>query len=95
MAPLDLMLHAFNVFMQHVHLGLWDGCTIVRSPSHLFQIRPSYAGGDPGGADNESHTEDFRGKGLEATAFQEYDARYPHAQWTIVLAGRPGGATST
>ena len=63
----------------------------MSSPGHLFQIGPSYAGGDPGGADDAPHIEDFRGKGLEATAFQECDARYPHAQWTLGMAGRPGG----
>ena len=85
------MPHAVNLFMQQVHHGLWDGCTIVSSPRHLFQIGPSYAGGNLGGADDALHTEDFRGRGLEATVFQEYNARYPHAQWTIGLAGRPGG----
>ena len=63
------MPHAVNLFMQQVHHGLWNGCTIVISPCHLFQNGPSYTGGDPGGADDVPPIEDFCGKGLKATAF--------------------------
>ena len=41
----------------------------MSSPLHLFQSGPIYAGGDSGGADDAPPIEDFRGKGLKATAF--------------------------
>ena len=89
--PHDPMPHAVNLFMQQVHHGLFGGSTVVSSRCHLFQIVPSYTGKDPGGANDAPHIKDFRGRRLVATAFQEYDERYLHAQWTLGMAGRPGG----
>ena len=28
---------------------------------------------------------------MDKVAFQEYSPEYPHVQWTVGLAGRPGG----
>jgi len=119
MAPLDLMPHAVNLFLQQVHHGLWEKCAIVNGPRHIFQIGPSYGeedkpgdldtngdkGGDEGGAATDvpregedprddptnPHYDHFRAKGLDKVSFQEYSDQYPHQQWTVGIAGRPGG----
>lgn len=37
------------------------------------------------------HFDHFFQRGLDKVSFQEYHESYPHAQWTVGLAGRPGG----
>lgn len=96
MAPLDLMPHVVNLFLQQVHHRLWNSCTVVSSATHIFQLAPSYKAEDATGDGNVSdttktHYDHFRAKGLDKVSYQEYSAQYPHEQWTAGLAGRPGG----
>lgn len=88
MAPIDLLPHAVNLFLQQVHHQLWDGCSITNNAHHIFQLGPSY--------DNEEHKDRtqydrFHDMGLDKVSFQEYSEQYTHGQWTVGMAGRPGG----
>lgn len=98
MAPLDVMPHVVNLFLQQVHHRLWNSCAVVSSATHIFQLAPSYQAEDaPGKGDSNGgnvtkmHYDHFRAKGLDKVSYQEYNAGYPHEQWTAGLAGRPGG----
>lgn len=95
MAPLDVMPHAVNLFLQQVHHRLWNSCAVLSSADHIFQLAPSYRDEDlPGAVDRagkKTHYEHFRAKGLDKVTYQEYSAGYPHEQWTVGLTGRPGG----
>ena len=94
LAPLDLVPHTANLFLQQVHHGLWDGCNFLSGAKHVFQIGPSYAQEeerDQGAAAEEPHYQHFYAKGLDKVSFQEYSVEFPHVQWTVGLAGRPGG----
>ena len=82
------MPHTVNLFLQQVHHQLWDGCRVVNNAKHIFQIGPSYH------EDSEQyypHYDNFYKRGMDKVAFQEYSPEYPHVQWTVGLAGRPGG----
>lgn len=109
LAPLDLMPHTVNLFMQQVHHGLWDKCSLISSAHHIFQLGPSYdndkkpepmigeatdvpnVGEDPRDDPGDQHYDHFHAKGLDKVSFQEYSDKFPHVQWTVGLAGRPGG----
>ena len=94
LAPLDGMPHAVNLFLQQVHHGLWDGCSFANNPHHILQVRPEYNEGEElpeGGEGKGAHYGQFYAKGLDKVSYQEYNERYFHAQWTVGLAGRPGG----
>ena len=90
LASLDLMPHTVNLFLQQVHHGLWDGCSVISSPQHIIQFGPSYDDEDKNG-EGDPHYDHFYEKGLDKVSYQEYSENYKHAQWTIGLAGRPGG----
>lgn len=92
LAPLNVMPHTVNLFLQQVHHGLWDGCRIVHNARHIIQVGPSYADKNPNEADQQlPHYDKFYKMGLDKVSFQEYNVNYPHDQWTVGLAGRPGG----
>jgi len=106
MAPLDLMPHTVNLFLQQVHHGLWDKCQVVSMAKHIFQLGPSYddkdkpegaemdvpnLGDDPRDRPGDPHYDHFNAKGLDKISYQEYSDQFPHDQWTVGLAGRPGG----
>lgn len=89
MAPLDLMPHTVNFFLQQVHHELWDGCSMVTNAPHIYQIGPSYSDEDK--ANDPQHYDHFYERGLDKVSYQEYSKEYPHAQWTVGFAGRPAG----
>lgn len=91
MAPLDLMPHTVNLFLQQVHHQLWDGCSVRNNPKHIFQLGPSYNEDEHPDEIGEPHFDHFYQRGLDKVAYQEYNARWPHVQWSVGLAGRPGG----
>mmetsp|Transcript_37619 Transcript_37619/g.90714 ORF Transcript_37619/g.90714 Transcript_37619/m.90714 type:complete len:615 (+) Transcript_37619:66-1910(+) len=90
LAPLDLMPHTVHLFLQQVHHGLWDGCSVISSPKHIFQFGPSYDDEDEH-VEGAPHYDKFHERGLDKVSYQEYSDKYKHDQWTIGLAGRPGG----
>lgn len=79
MAPIDLMPHAVNHFLQMVHLGLLNGSVFHRNAGHVVQ-------GGPG-----PRRSDFRKHNIGSVSFQEYSPKFPHVKYTIGYAGRPGG----
>ena len=81
MAPLDLMPHSVNLFLQQVHHGLWDGNELTNNPGHILSF----------GYHRASAREGFVDKALENVSYQEYSNKYPHVQWTVGFMGRPGG----
>mmetsp|Transcript_15205 Transcript_15205/g.31880 ORF Transcript_15205/g.31880 Transcript_15205/m.31880 type:complete len:371 (+) Transcript_15205:513-1625(+) len=92
LAPLEKMPHAVNFFLQQIHHKLWDGCAFVINAMHILQAGPHRhikAG------NYEANAVDLMDKFLKAEldkiAFQEYHEDYPHAKYTLGLAGRPGG----
>ena len=68
-------------FLTQVSLGLWSDTSFIRNAHHVIQAsaRPPPA------------MKLFKESGLASVAFQEYDASFPHVQYTVGLAGRPGG----
>jgi len=106
MAPMDLMPHTVNLFLQQVHHGLWDNCHVISMAKHIFQLGPSYdekdkpdgvamdvpnLGEDPRDKPGDPHYDHFIAKRLDKISYQEYSHQFPHDQWTVGLAGRPGG----
>jgi len=88
MASADQMPHTVYTFLARVSKGLYDGCSFYHNAGHVLVA----------GATSNVHTQqgvDLRGRfvqsGLEKIHYQEYDPTYPHKEWTVGLAGRPGG----
>jgi len=88
MAPIGILPHAVNLFLQQVHHQLWDGCSFTNNARHIFQLGPSY---DNEGHKDHSQYDRFHDMGLDKVSFQEYSEQYTHRQWTVGMAGRPGG----
>jgi len=99
LADLAAMPHSVHLFLEQVSRGLWDDCAFVWNPSHLILASPHVhrRGGDGSDGDpNELVSDDvrrekFRDVGFDRVSFQEYSPEYPHRQYTLGLAGRPGG----
>lgn len=87
--PLKNMPHAVHLFLEQAYHGLWDGCSFVVNAPHILQ-----AGTFPGGTSSKTYAEkikEFEEVGLDVLSYQEYDRLYPHVQWSVGFAGRPGG----
>ncbi|KAL7531182.1 hypothetical protein ACHAXR_003882 [Thalassiosira sp. AJA248-18] len=92
MAPLDLMPIAVNLFMQQVHHKLWNGCSFVINAMHILQGGPHrYTEGGKYDANLDELVSKFENARLDKMPFQEYSDEYPHGQYTVGFAGRPGG----
>jgi len=93
MAPLDLMPVSVNLFLQQIHHKLWNGCAFVINAEHILQAGPHLPSSD--GKEYTLKSPEilnrFRESGLMELPFQEYQEEYPHEQYTIGYAGRPGG----
>lgn len=93
MAPLDLMPVAVNLFLQQIDHGLWNGCSFVVNPQHILQAGPHQP--TPDGNEYSLNSAEllnrFTDAGLHELPFQEYRDEFPHEQYTIGYAGRPGG----
>lgn len=81
MAPLDLMPHSVNLFLQQVHHGLWDGNELTANPAHIMSFGYHRAAAHQG----------FVDRALETVSYQEYSDKYPHVQWSVGFMGRPSG----
>ena len=89
MAPLDIMPHSVNLFLQQVHHELWDGCTLIKNAKHIMEWGPYI--GDSNEQRNRDRSGNFLEIGLDKVSYQEYSDQYPHVQWTVGFSGRPGG----
>lgn len=96
MAPLSLMPHSVQLFLEQVSHGLWDGSAFVWNPTHLILAAPHVR--MPEGTDvdsqhmaDEAKRDEFGKAGFASVSFQEYSEDFPHKKWTVGFAGRPGG----
>jgi len=92
MAPLDYMPHSVYLFLQQVSRNLWDGCSFHRNARHVIQAGPlPYHHGNTTAEPLPNKYGEFRANFLLGVSFQEYHQNYPHEQFTVGFAGRPGG----
>lgn len=87
MASLDLMPHSVHLFMEQVSHKLLDGCSFHRNAGHVVQGGPVPYYKNPSAKVREL----FHDADLVHVSFQEYHKEYPHEQYTVGYAGRPGG----
>jgi len=78
--PLDAMPHSVHLFLEQVHHNLWDGCKFLINAFHITQT-----------GSTAEQTKQFSKYNLDKVFFQEYNKDYPHKQWSVGFAGRPGG----
>lgn len=88
LAPLDSMPHSIHIFLEQVSAHLWDNTAFVINPGHVLQA--AAVSGDQSVADR-AKLKPFEEMRLKHVAFQEYNKTFPHEQWTLGFAGRPGG----
>lgn len=86
MASADLMPHTVAYFLDHVSKGHFDGTSFIRLAPHVLQADPIQPG-----TKKSLHGRFSEGDSFPSVAFQEYSPKYPHKQWRVGLAGRPGG----
>jgi len=87
--PLAHLPHSVHLFLEQVHHKLWDGCSFVVNAPHILQ-----AGAHPGKRNGDSFDDKmvpFAEAKLDILSYQEYNEEFPHKQWTVGFAGRPGG----
>ena len=96
LAPFDLVPHAIHLFLQQVDHGLFDNLYFYYHGDHVLQLGPKVTIEE----EEAHHGEEgyvresvkvFQDMGLDTLAFPEYNEQYPHTQWTVGYAGRPGG----
>jgi len=82
-AALDEMPHSIHLFLEQVSHGLYDGTSFHRNAQHILQAGPS--------RNAQSHAAFRRHPSLTSVLFQEYSHDFPHYEYTVGYAGRPGG----
>jgi len=87
MAPLDEMPHSVDLFLEMVDHKLWDNTAFILNEKHVLQA----AAVASNGVTLERKKFEFKDSRLESVAFQEYSSSFPHKQYTLGFAGRPGG----
>lgn len=91
LAPLVFVPHAVHLFLEQVEHGLWNNTYIYGNTGHVMQVGPSHPGGAAMLAKEVGNVEKFRALKLDTLAFPDYSHSYPHDQWTVGFASRPGG----
>lgn len=88
MATADEMPHTVYMFLSRVIGGLYNGCSFYHNAGHVI-----VAGAVPNALSpsNVDVRQRFVDAGLDRVHFQEYSESWPHLEWTVGLAGRPGG----
>lgn len=82
LAPLSEMPHAVHLFLEQVSHGLWNKMSsFYVNHDHVMQAGPR----------TREARQQFTDYNLEKLAFPEYSHAFPHKQWTLGFAGRPGG----
>lgn len=95
-APLDLMPHAVQLFLEQVDHELWDSSWFYINGPHVLQAGPMLEEDetieeDTFEADRAHALKPFVEKELDTLSFPEYSHEFPHEQWTLGFTGRPGG----
>eukprot|EP00980_Cylindrotheca_fusiformis_P005374 scaffold1143_cov96-Cylindrotheca_fusiformis.AAC.7 len=90
MAPIEQMPHTIFTFLEQVSMGLYDdgGYTFHHNANHIFMGSPIANHLTP---ENMDPMERFINSGVDHVLFQEYSTEFPHVQYTVGFAGRPGG----
>jgi hypothetical protein len=86
-APLNLMPHAIDHFLQMVEHKLWDGLTMVHRYIGSDVIHSSPLVTDTGQVDEKR----FQKANLTHMSFTEHSTDYPMEKYSVVFEGRPGG----
>mmetsp|Transcript_25775 Transcript_25775/g.59896 ORF Transcript_25775/g.59896 Transcript_25775/m.59896 type:complete len:557 (-) Transcript_25775:119-1789(-) len=83
MASLEHMPVTVNMFLQQIEKGLWRKGSIFLDAGHVMMFRPV-------SPDGRWNRRDEFGS-LKHLPFAEYSPKYPHAEYTLGLNGRPSG----
>lgn len=86
-APLNLMPHAIDHFLQMVEQKLWDGLTMVHRYNGSDVIHSSPLVTETGQADEKR----FQKAKLTQMSFAEHSPQYSMEKYSVVFEGRPGG----
>jgi cyclophilin family peptidyl-prolyl cis-trans isomerase len=88
MATADEMPHTVYMFLSRVIGGLYNGCSFYYNADHVIVAGAVPNALSPPDVDVRQR---FVDAGLDRVHFQEYSESWPHLEWTVGLAGRPGG----
>jgi len=91
MAPLDEMPHTVFWFLEQVSNKLYDGGVFHMNLPHIVQGGPLYIDEGAPKEEGKAYYSNFVEAGLGRVLFQEYSEKFPHVQYTLGYAGRPGG----
>lgn len=80
----EKMPHSTYYFLMQVQATAWNGCSFIRNAYHVLQASNR-------GPECKSNAFKNIPTIGESVFFQEYSRDFPHVQYTVGLAGRPGG----
>jgi len=84
MAPMDLMPHSVNYFLEQIKAHVWDKTIFTYGVNHILFAKLQDAEGN-----QKRHL--LSEIDLSSLAFPEYSRDYPHHKYTLGFSGRPGG----
>lgn len=95
-APLELMPHAVQLFLEQVAHKLWDNSWFYINGPHVLQAGPMLEEDetieeDTFEEDRKHALKPFVNAGLDTLAYPEYSDLFRHEKWTLGFTGRPGG----
>lgn len=95
-APVELMPHAVQLFLEQVNHKLWDNSWFYINGPHVLQAGPMLEEDesieeDTFEADRKRALKPFVDAELASLPFPEYSDQFRHEQWTLGFTGRPGG----
>ncbi|KAG7351920.1 cyclophilin type peptidyl-prolyl cis-trans isomerase [Nitzschia inconspicua] len=88
LAPVEELPHVVYWFLEQVNRKLYDLTSFHRNAGHVIQGGPAPNFLSP---PNPQLHKRFKDSGFDSILFQEYSAKFPHVQYTLGFAGRPGG----
>lgn len=78
LAPLDYMPTTVDIFLEQVHMGLWNGASFHWNAKHVIMADPE-------------RKEKFVKEGIAHVPFQEYHEKVPHVAYSLGFTGDPAG----
>eukprot|EP00934_Nitzschia_sp_Nitz4_P007190 Nitzschia sp. Nitz4//scaffold325_size20118//5361//6818//NITZ4_008701-RA/size20118-augustus-gene-0.16-mRNA-1//1//CDS//3329547896//7180//frame0 len=97
LAPVELVPHAVELFLEQVEHGLWSGTQFYLATDHVLQAGPrvdrkEYEDAERQGKEwTRASKKPFIDLQLDTLSFPDYSHMYQHLEWTVGFAGRPGG----